>query len=47
MVFEMDGIGMCEVCGELEECIEECNCEDCIQSRAEAYYEGLMDTYGD
>lgn len=32
-----------------EECLEchddDCNCSDCELDRAEAYYEGMMDTY--
>ena len=38
-------VNVCEVCGEEEECTEDCECEDCLQERAERHHEGMMDTY--
>ena len=39
-----EDVNLCEVCGE-EECIEDCECTDCMNERGERYAEGLMDTY--
>ena len=35
----------CFDCDGEEECEENCKCDNCIEDRAAAHYEGLRDTY--
>lgn len=35
----------CDYCDGETECTEDCQCEDCNEARAEAYYDAYNDTY--
>lgn len=35
----------CSNCNGLGECDDDCNCDTCLEYKAEAYREAMMDTY--
>ncbi len=35
----------CDMCSGIDECDEDCECDGCLEIKAEAYYTGLCETY--
>lgn len=35
----------CDMCMGQDECDEDCECDSCLELKAEAHYEGLMECY--